>query len=109
MTKAADGRALALIAKCERISDFGAVTASATEMALHQEYSSTIKDLRSSWDRCTDAIWHDVLMQGVSSDILIARIKLMLSRRCRCLAKAMPGGPFRQEVLANTHRQIREA
>ena len=32
----------------------------------------------------------------------------MLARRYRCLAKAMLGGPARQEVLANTHRQIRE-
>ena len=48
------------------------------------------------------------MIPGVSSDILVARIKLMLARRYRCLAKAMLGGPARQELLANTHRQIRE-
>jgi hypothetical protein len=32
----------------------------------------------------------------------------MLSRRYRCLAKEMLHSPARQEVLANTHRQIRE-
>ena len=32
----------------------------------------------------------------------------MLARRYRCLAKATLGGPARQELLANTHRQIRE-
>ena len=105
---AADGRALALIAKCERSSDFGAVSATAAETALHQEYKTAVKDLQGSWDRCTAAIRHDALIPGVSSDILIARIKLMLARRYRCLAKAMLGGPARQEVLANTHRQIRE-
>jgi hypothetical protein len=105
---AADGRALALIAKCERSSDFGAISATAAETALHQEYKTAIKDLQSSWDRCTAAIRHDALIPGVSSDTLIARIKLMLARRYRCLAKEMLGGPARQEVLANTHRQIRE-
>ena len=69
---------------------------------------NTIKDLRSSWYRCTNAILHDVLIPGVSSAILIARVKLMLARRYRCLARAMLGGPGRQEVLVNTHRQIRE-
>ena len=63
--------------------------------------------LRSSWERCTDAIRHDVLIPGVSSTILIARVKLVLARSYRCLAKAMLGGPARQEVLANTHRQFR--
>ena len=75
---------------------------------MHQEYKTAIKDLQSSWDRCTAAIRHDALIPGVSSDTLIARIKLMLARRYRCLAKEMLGGPARQEVLANTHRQIRE-
>ena len=61
----ADGRALALIAKCERSSDFGAISASASKKALHQEYLTTIKDLSSSWERCTDAIRHGTLIPGV--------------------------------------------
>jgi hypothetical protein len=32
----------------------------------------------------------------------------MLSRCYRCLAKEMQNGPARQDVLANTHCQIRE-
>jgi hypothetical protein len=105
---AADGRALALIAKCERLSDFSVLTASAADMAQHQEYTSTTRDLRTSWDLCTNAIRQGHLLPGVSSDILIARLQLMLSRRYRCLAKEMLHGPARQEVLANTHRQLRE-
>ena len=103
-----DSSALALITRCERASDFSAVTASATDQAQHQDYTGTIRYLRNSWDQCTSAIRNDVLLPGISSDILIARVKLMLSRRYRCLAKSMLGGLARQEVLANTHRQIRE-
>ncbi len=55
-------------------------------MAQHQEYTSTISDLRASWEQCTNAIWQGHLLPGVSSDILIARLQLMLSRRYRCLA-----------------------
>ena len=81
----ADGRAIALIAECERASNFSAVTASATDQAQHQDYTGTIRYLRNSWDQCTSAIRNDVLLPGISSDILIARVKLMLSRRYRCL------------------------
>jgi hypothetical protein len=69
---------------------------------LPAEYTSTTRDL------CTNAIPQGHLLPGVSSDILIARLQLMLSRRYRCLAKEMLHSPARQEVLANTHRQIRE-
>jgi hypothetical protein len=86
---ATDGRALALIAKCERVSDFSVLMASAADMAQHQEYTSTICDLSSSWEQCTNAILQGQqghLLPGVSSDILIARLQLMLSRSYRCLA-----------------------
>jgi hypothetical protein len=63
---AADGRALALIAKCERLSDFSVLTASAADMAQHQEYTSTIRDLRMSWELCTNAIRQGHLLPGVS-------------------------------------------
>ncbi len=71
---AANGRSLTLIAKCERLSDFSVLTASAADMAQHQEYTSTIRDLRMSWVLCANAIRQGHLLPGVSSDILIARL-----------------------------------
>jgi hypothetical protein len=53
-----------------------------------------------SWDLCTNAIRQGHLLPGVSLDILIARLQLMLSRRYRCLAKETLHSPARQEVLA---------
>jgi hypothetical protein len=97
---AADGRALALVAKCERISDFS-VLASAAAIAQHQEHTSTICDLSgASWEQCTNATQQGHLLPGVSLDILIALLQLMLSLCYRCLAKEMQNGPARQEVLA---------
>ena len=51
-----------------------------------------------------------MLIPGISSDLVVSRILLTLSGRYRCLAKLeeITPGQARQEVLANTHLQIRE-
>ena len=49
-----------------------------------------------------------MLIPGISSDIVVSRILLTLSGRYRCLTKEITPCQARQEVLANTHLQIRE-
>jgi hypothetical protein len=105
---AADGRALATIIKCERMSDFDVVSGSSEARTQRSEFIQTIADLRSSWEECCVAIRSDTLIPGISTDIVVSRIHLMLARRYRCLAKDIAPGPARQEILANTHRQNRE-
>ena len=105
---AADGRALATIIKCERISDFDVVSVSAEVMSQRSEFNQTITDLRNSWEECCHAIRSDALIPAISSDVVVSRIHLMLARRYHCLAKEIGPCPARQEILANTHRQNRE-
>ena len=59
---AADGRALATIIKCERISDFNVVSVSSEDMAQRAEYNTAIADLRTSWEECTNAISNEALI-----------------------------------------------
>jgi hypothetical protein len=105
---AADGRALANIIKCERMSDFDVVAGSSEARTQRSEFLQTIADLRSSWEECCAAIRSDSLIPGISTDVVVSRIHLMLARRYHCLAKDIAPGPARQEILANTHRQNRE-
>ena len=90
---AADGRALATIIKCERMSDVDVVSASSEVMAQRSEFIQTIADLRSCWEECCNAIRSDALIPAISSDVVVSRIHLMLARRYRCLAKDIAPAP----------------
>jgi hypothetical protein len=77
-------------------------------MYQRAKFVTALNDLRAAWDTCTHAVRDDALIPGISSDTVVSRILLMLSRRYRCLARVLDPGPVRQEMLANTHSQIRE-
>jgi hypothetical protein len=106
---AADSRVLAALLGCERLSDYaGPSAASLGGNGARAEFRSVYSETDDAWQLCARGIRDGQTLSSIASGAFAAQVNLLMERRYDRFVRILPAGPPRDEILANTYRQIGE-
>jgi hypothetical protein len=104
-----DGRVLAALLGCERLSDYAGQSAVALGgTSARAEFRAVYKETEEAWSLCSSGIRAGQTLSSVAAGAFAAQINLLMERRYDRLVRLLSAGPPRDEILANTHSQISE-